>query len=158
MAVHKLANGPIVLTIASVEEVEGNFGAQVCFSDGETSVYINAGPAAQQLGRMKLDLESVIGQTLAFEQIKKDGKTFTNITKANAGAQANAGAPRAAQATTYAAPAPKMTVEEASALYGECVRAAISALGAQLDAAGIPVDPQAIQSAAATIFIAVKGR
>jgi hypothetical protein len=159
MPVHKLANGPIVLTIASAEEAEGNFGAQVCFSDGDTSVYVSASTAAQQLGRMKLDLESVVGQTLAFEQIKKDGKTFTNINKANAGAQASAVATRPA-GTPYTAPAPtpKMTVEEASALYGECVRGAIASLGVQLDNAGIPLDPQAIQSAAATIFIAVKGR
>lgn len=155
MAIHKLANGPIVLTIASAEETEGNFGTQVKFSDGETDVYISATAAAQQLGRMKLDLESVIGQTLAFEQVKKDGKTFTNISKANAGATANAAASRPAAAH---APAAKMDVEEAAALYGQCVRAAIATLGAQLDGAGIPVDPQAIQSAAATIFIACKGR
>jgi hypothetical protein len=158
MPVHKLANGPIVLTIASAEEAEGNFGAQVCFSDGDTSVYVSASTAAQQLGRMKIDLESVVGQTLAFEQIKKDGKTFTNINKANAGVQANATGMLPRSAASAPAPTPKMTVEEASALYGECVRGAIASLGVQLDNAGIPLDPQAIQSAAATIFIAVKGR
>ena len=170
MAIHKLANGPITMTVASITEVEGQYGAQWEFNDGETSVFINPDTAARQLGRLNLDAETALGTTLAFEQVNKAGKTYTNITHANAGAQANA-APRpaaparaagAAPAAPRAAVAPPraagMTVEEAGDLYRQCVRAAVATIGVALDEAGIPVDGQVIQSAAATIFIAVKGR
>jgi hypothetical protein len=153
MAVHKLANGPIVLLVNHATETEGNFGPQVCFSDGETEVYVSANTAAQQLGRMKLDLESVVGETLAMEQVKKDGKTYTNITRANAGATANAGTRPA-----VAAPAPKVDPATIIELYGDCVQAALAKFARPLDEAGIPLDAQAVQAAAATIFIALKGR
>jgi hypothetical protein len=159
MAVHRLANGPITLTIASITEVEGKFGTQYCFSDGDTEVYLNAAPAARQLGRLKLDVNSAIGQTLAFSQVVKDGTTYSNIDRANAGAVANARHAGAPQAGARPAPAPqRMLPEEAAALYTQCVAHAIVALGAQLDEAGIPQTAEAIQSAAATMFIACKGR
>lgn len=154
MGVHKLGNGPITLTISAIDtEIEGNFGPQWMFTDGETSVYVNAEPAARQLGRLRLDADSAVGETLAFSQIKKDGKTFTNIERANAGEQANA-APRVASAPV-APRAGKLSVEDAGLLYRQCVHAAILTFASQLDEAGIPVDAQAVQSAAATIYISV---
>ncbi len=147
--IHKLATGPITLTITNVEQTEGNFGPQVCFTGDEgTSVYISELSAAKQIARLNLTLESCIGQTLFFEQIKKDGKTYTNI------ALAGAAAPRAASAA--AAPvAQKAPVDLATlaVLYGECVSIAMATLGMKCEEAGVPYDASALQAAAATLFI-----
>jgi hypothetical protein len=43
-------------------------------ADG-TSVYVNDSPAKRGLERLSLDLDTVIGQTIRFSQVKKDGKT-----------------------------------------------------------------------------------
>ena len=151
MATHKLANGPIVLTIASVEETEGNFGKQYRFSDGTTDVYVSELATTQQLGRLQLDPDSAVGCTLAFEQIKKDGKTFTNIARANAGATANAASRPAASASAPQRAA--LSIEEAEELFAQCVRASIRSLGTALDEAGIPISGECIQAGAATLFI-----
>jgi hypothetical protein len=152
MAIHKLADGPIVLTVASIEQTEGQFGTQYCFSDGNTAVYVSELATTQQLGRLKLDPDSALGATLAFEQIKKNGKTFTNITLANAGAAANAAA-SAPRAAVSAPRAPAQSMEEIEALYAQCVAASVRTLGRALDEAGIPQDGNCIQAGAATMFI-----
>ena len=151
MPIHKLANGPITITIAAVESTEGNFGPQVCFTGDEgTSVYISELSATKQIARLNLTLESCVGQTLFFEQVKKDGKTYTNI------ALAGGMGARAPIAGSSAAPsAPKAPVDLASlaVLYSECVDIAIATLGVKCEASGVPYDAAALQSAAATIFI-----
>ena len=87
MAFHKLSDGPITMTIGAVRSAEGKFGPQMVFSSTEgTDVFISELSGAKGLARLNLDQDSVIGKTLAFEQIKKDGKTFTNINLASAGA------------------------------------------------------------------------
>jgi hypothetical protein len=152
MAIHKLANGPLTLTVVKAESQEGQFGTQVCFDgEGDVRVYVNELTAMKQLARLNLTLDSVVGQTLHMEQIKKDGKTYTNITLANAGAPATpaSSAPRAAMP----APAPKATLAEIAAIYDECVSRAMVTLGARCEEAGIPFDASAIQAAAATLFI-----
>lgn len=149
MPIHKLANGPLTITIASVESTEGNFGPQVCFTGDEgTSVYISELSATKQIARLNLTLEGCIGQTLFFEQIKKEGKTYTNIALAG-GASVAPRAPAAAPA------APKAPVDLAAlaVLYGECVDIAIATLGVKCEASGVPYDAAALQSAAATLFI-----
>lgn len=154
MAIHKLANGPITMTIASVAQKEGNFGPQYCFTgiDG-TDVYVSETAGAQQLGRLNLSIESCIGATITMGQVKKDNKTFTNFALASADA---AGTP-APVANTPAPAAPKLTLEELVALYSQCVQNSVMILGAQCEAAGIPVDASAIQAGAATLFIAARG-
>lgn len=154
MAIHKLANGPITMTIASVAQKEGNFGPQYCFTgiDG-TDVYVSETAGAQQLGRLNLSIESCIGATITMGQVKKDNKTFTNFALASADA---AGTP-APVANTPAPAAPKLTLEEAVALYSQCVQNSVMILGAQCEAAGIPIDASAIQAGAATLFIAARG-
>lgn len=150
MPIHKLADGPITLTIVGAEQVQGNFGPQVRFNgeDG-TDVYVNEVPAQKQLARLNLTLDSVLGSTLYFEQVKKNGTTFTNISMAGAGASI---APRPAAAPAAVA-APKQTIAELAVIYSECVTHAMVSLGAKCEEAGIPVDASAIQSAAATLFI-----
>jgi hypothetical protein len=103
---------------------------------------------AKGLARLNLTTETVIGKAITLEQIKKDGKTFTNLHLAG-GASAPAAAPVARTA------APAITVADAAAVYSECVAQAMVTLGARCEEAGIPIDAAAIQSAAATLFIRV---
>jgi hypothetical protein len=152
MAFHKLADGPITMVIGAVKSAEGKFGPQMVFSsiDG-TDVYISELSGAKGLARLNLTPESVLGQTLHFEQIRKDGKTFTNINLATGSAPT--GGATAAPATRTASTASALSFDDAVALYAKCVDAAIQHLGKKCEQAEIPVDGAAIQSAAATLFI-----
>jgi hypothetical protein len=153
MPTHKLASGPITLTIASVTETEGQFGPQVRFSGANSiDVYVNKAPTERGLARLNLTMETVIGQTIRFAQVKKDGKTFTNLDLSTPGSE-GIEAPAPAAAPVVSAYAPKRSVEELSSLYGECVGVAMSQLAARLDDAGIAYDGAVIASATATIFI-----
>lgn len=152
MPTHKLAAGPITLTIASVSKTEGQFGPQVRFSGANgTDVYVNEAPAERGLARLNLSLDSVVGHTIRFAQVKKDGKTFTNLDPAAAGSE-GVEAPNVS-AVPAVSHTPKRSVEELSSLYGECVGVAMSQLAARLDDAGIAYDGTVIASAAATVFI-----
>jgi len=150
MAFHKLADGPITMVIGAVKSAEGKFGPQMVFSsvDG-TDVYISELSGAKGLARLNLTPESVLGQTLHFEQVRKDGKTFTNINLATGSAPTAAAAPVPRTTSTASA----LSFEDAVALYAKCVQAAIQHLGKACEGAEIPVDGAAIQSAAATLFI-----
>lgn len=168
MAIHKLADGPITLTITDAVLVDSKFNNpqyQITGWDAngeDTRIFVSQKAFEQQLGRLKLTPDAAVGETLHFEQVKKDGTTYTNINKAKAGTPTVAGvqAERAQTAAAKPAPAPiaRMTVAEAAELYGQCVDAAIAKFWAPLTAENVAVSAEAIQSAAATIFIAVKGR
>lgn len=148
MPIHKLAEGPITITVAAVETVQGNYGAQVKFTSTDgTDVYISELSATKQLARLSLTPDQSIGETLHFEQIKKNGTTYTNISKAAAGSAA----PVAKAAPTAAAP--RQSVEELGAIYAQCVAQALTTLGSACEESGIPIDASAIQAAAATLFI-----
>jgi len=148
--IHKLANGPCTLEISAAIPSEGNFGPQVCFigTDG-TSVYVNDGPAKRGLERLSLDMESVIGQTIRYSQVKRDGKTFTNLDRAGEG---TAETPAAA-APVAAAPKAPVDLAALAVLYSECFAIAMATLGVKCEEAGVPYDAAALQSAAATLFI-----
>lgn len=151
MSIHKLANGPLTITIASVESTEGNFGPQVCFTGDEgTSVYISELSATKQIARLNLTLEGCVGQTLFFEQVKKDGKTYTNIALAGG---MGARTPIGAAPAVAAAPKAPVDLPSLAVLYGECVAIAMATLGVKCEEAGVPIDASAIQAAAATLFI-----
>jgi hypothetical protein len=148
--IHKLATGPCTLEIASAVESVGNFGPQVCFTGADgTSVYVNESPAQRGLERLGLDMETVIGQTIRFSQVKKDGKTFTNLDRAGEGTAAT---PVAAAAAPVAA-APKPDLASLALLYSECFSIAMATLGVKCEESGVPYDASALQAAAATIFI-----
>lgn len=157
--IHKLANGPITLTVTDLQSVEGQFGAQTQI-DGEDEhgqdvrVFVSEMTAMRQLARLNLTPETVLGRTLHLKQVKKDGKTYTDIDVVRPGA-ASARSDGEARTESVARPAsaPKMTVAEAGVLYASCVEVAMSTLGAKLEEAGVPVDAAAIQAAAATLFI-----
>jgi len=149
MPIHKLAEGPVTITVASVETVQGNFGPQVKFTSEEGfDVYVNELPAQKQLARLNLTMDDVAGKVLHLEQVKKNGTTFTNISLAGSG---SASAPRAAAPAQ--APVSKQTVGELASVYAECVAYAIATLGTKCEEAGIHIDAAAIQAAAATLFI-----
>ncbi len=155
MPFHKLADGPITMTIGAIKSAEGKFGPQMVFTSTEgVDVFISELSGAKGLARLNLTPESAVGEVLSFEQIKKDGKTFTNIHKGNVAAGFAAPATRT---TSTAAPS-ALSFEDAVALYGRCVEAVVEQLGKRCEAAEIPVDASAIQAAAATLFIATKGR
>lgn len=147
---HKLAMGPITLDVVDVEQTEGQFGPQVKFvGDGDVCVYVSLSSATAQLDRCRLTFDTAIGQRLYFEQIKKDGKTFTNISKASGGA-----APAAAAAAPAARPAAQpMDVVALGAIYQQCVDQAMITIGNRLMESGTPFDGAVIQAAAATLFI-----
>lgn len=147
--IHKLATGPITLTIVDIEATEGNFGPQVCFKGAEGSVYISELSATKQIARLNMTMEEAIGQTLFFEQIKKDGKTYTNISLAGAATAAKT----AAAAVSPAAPKAPVDLAALAVLYSECVSIAMATLGTKCEEAGVPYDASALQAAAATIFI-----
>lgn len=150
--IHKLANGPLTITIASVDSTEGNFGPQVCFTGDEgTSVYISELSATKQIARLNMTLEETIGQTLFFEQIKKDGKTYTNVALAG-GMNAKVSIASASGSVTAAPKAPA-DLPALALLYGECFAIAMATLGVKCEEAGVPYDASALQAAAATIFI-----
>lgn len=156
MPIHKLAEGPVVLTVTQVA-----LGLPSKFNPEQTQakltdengfdLYLNEATALRQLQRIGLNFETVIGQTLHVEQVKKNGTTYTNISKAAAGAVA----PRVegAAAAPVATASPKLSVGELGALYAACLDQAIGTLGVKCEEAGIPIDASAIQAAAATIFI-----
>ena len=149
MPFHKLADGPITMVVGGIKSAEGKFGPQMVFtSDAGVDVFISELSGAKGLARLNLTPESAIGETLTFEQIRKDGKTFTNINK---GGSVTAAAPAA---KSYSAPAPSsLSFEDAVALYGRCVESALEQLAKRCEQAEIPVDGSAIQAAAATLFI-----
>jgi len=160
MPMHKLKDGPITLTVADISQVEGNFGVQYKIaSDDGTDVYVNVAPFDRQLGRLSLDVETLVGKTIRMEQVQKNGTTFTNVSLARAGGPASAPAAASSAPRTAAAPAaPKLTVSEASALYREALMGVYQTLGDACAELGVPVTADALQAAAATVFIAANRR
>ena len=161
MVTHKLAQGPLVIAVASAEIVEGNFGTQLalggtdCINGGDVKVYVNEGTALRQLERLGLNTETVVDEALHIEQVKKDGRTYTNFRKATqTEIYGQVEPPRvteqAAQPTrTVAAAAPKADVLET---YVESLQNAIEA-AEHLSQAGYQVTSDNVVAIAATIFI-----
>jgi hypothetical protein len=164
MVTHKLAQGPLVISVASAEMVEGNFGTQLalsgtdCINGGDVKVYVNEGTAVRQLERLGLNEETVVDNALHIEQIKKDGRTYTNFRMATQtevfgqldvrdepATPASAPAPRPAAAVA----APKTDVLET---YVESLRNAVEA-AEHLTEAGYAVTSDNVVAIAATIFI-----
>jgi hypothetical protein len=165
MAIWKLAeHGPVAITVTEISEQEGKFGPQFAVDgvteDGEEArLFVSTKALTSQLGRLKLDVDTALGQQLYFEQVSKDGTKYTNISRGTGGPAKAAGAPSGAKpAAAPAAPArvARMTPAEAAKVYAECVDLAMATLGARLEQAEVPFDGAVIQAAAATLFIACK--
>jgi hypothetical protein len=146
--IHKLAEGPITLTIARIEAQVGNFGPQYAmYGTNDELVYVSEKSTLSGLSRLNLTPESVVGETIRIEQVKKDGKTYTNISKSSG---------ESVTPSAVASPAaPKAPVDLPAliALYDSCFAGAMATLGMRCEEAGVPYDAQALASAAATIFI-----
>jgi hypothetical protein len=156
MAIHKLATGPLTMLVEQVETTEGNFGPQVAFKNTDVVVFISEKSASSQLNRLGLDYETAVGQTLFFEQIKKEGKTFTNIALGNpSGAPSEAPKEASTSAAAPSAPIAKLTVPDAAKVYAECFEQAMAIVGAKCEAAEVPFSAQELVAAAATLFIRV---
>lgn len=86
MSIIKLEPGDKVLfAVASVEEVAGKFGQQYKFTAVNSDVFfLNVDTAVKQLGRIGYTPQTVVGQTVEFERIAKDGTKYTNINKPGA--------------------------------------------------------------------------
>ena len=148
MAIHKLSEGPITLTVSRIDEQVGNFGPQFAmYGTNDELVYVSEKSTLSGLSRLNLTPESVVGETIRIEQVKKDGKTYTNIAKSSGG--------NVAPSATAAPAAPKAPVDlpALAVLYGECFAIAMATLGVKCEEAGVPYDASALQAAAATIFI-----
>lgn len=165
MAIWKLAeHGPVSITVTEISEQEGKYGPQFAVDgvteDGEeVRLFVSTKALTSQLGRLKLDVDTALGQQLYFEQVTKDGTRYTNISRGTGGPAKAAGAPSGAKpAAAPAAPArpARLTPAEAAKMYAECVDLAMATLGARLEQAEVPFDGAVIQSAAATLFIACK--
>lgn len=149
--IHKLAEGPITLTIARIEAQVGNFGPQYAmYGTNDELVYVSEKSTLSGLSRLNLTPESVVGETIRIEQVKKDGKTYTNISKSS-----GESVTPSAVASPAAPAAPKAPVDLPAliALYDSCFAGAMATLGMRCEEAGVPYDAAALQSAAATLFI-----
>jgi len=158
MAFVKLSDGPVTMTVGGVRMQESKFGMQFVFSEagGITEVGVSEGAGNRALGYLNLTPETAVGKTLKFEQVKKDGKTYTNIHLAREG---EASAPAAASARAAGmASSGAMSREDAAELYIWALNHANETLGKLCALDNIPLDASALQSAAATLFIAVKGK
>jgi len=98
MAIHKLREGPVTMQVSAAEVVEGNYGSQVKFSgvfldDDNADLYISEKSAVGQLERIGLTVETCIGETLHFEHIHKNDRTYTNIKRVT-GDEGSAPAPQ----------------------------------------------------------------
>jgi hypothetical protein len=146
---HKLAEGPLTMVVTSATEVEGKFGAQVLFSDGTFDVYISESSASRGLARISHDLQTIIGETVTFSQIKKDSKTYTNIDLGGVVSTPMADAtPR-----TPAGRAPSMSLDEIEERYAKCLDIAVRVFVNKCDGIGLAVDAAALQAATATLLI-----
>lgn len=146
--IHKLAEGPITLTIARIEAQVGNFGPQFAmYGTNDELVYVSEKSTLSGLSRLNLTPETVVGETIRIEQVKKDGKTYTNIYRATG----EGVAPSAV--ASPAAPKAPVDLPALAVLYGECFAIAMATLGVKCEEAGVPYDASALQAAAATIFI-----
>ena len=146
--IHKLAEGPITLTIARIEAQVGNFGPQFAmYGTNDELVYVSEKSTLSGLSRLNLTPETVVGETIRIEQVKKDGKTYTNIYRAT-----GEGATPSAVASPAAPKAP-VDLPKLIELYGQCLDGAMMTFAMRMEESGTPYDGAAVQAAAATLFI-----
>lgn len=153
MAIKKLSDGPVEMRVQSAQLVEGQYGTQVQFVGAEagepedTLLYVSERSAVRQLERLALSVEGCAGETLRFEQVQKNGKTYNNIYRANAAQGTTTVTP---SATPAQAPAPTGNIYE---LYADCLSNAAKMVLAMSDDTGVHVTGSDIVAAAATLFI-----
>ena len=146
--IHKLAEGPITLTIARIEAQVGNFGPQFAlYGTNDELVYVSEKSTLSGLSRLNLTPETVVGETIRIEQVKKDGKTYTNIYRATG----EGVAPSAV--ASPAAPKAPVDLPKLIELYGQCLDGAMMTFAMRMEETNTPYDGAAVASVAATLFI-----
>ena len=151
MAIKKLSDGPIEMVIQSARLVEGQYGTQVQFIgiepgvDEETLVYVAERSAIRQIERLALTLEACTGESLRFEQVQKNGKTYNNIYRATGQGSLPMSAPRPS-----APAAPKVDIYE---LYADCLSNAAKMVIGMSEETGVTITGSDVVAAAATLFI-----
>jgi hypothetical protein len=166
MAIKKLADGPITLTITHAELAEGNYGTQVKFvgmepgADEDTVLYISERSAVRQLERMGYTIGSCAGATIRMEHIAKDGRTYTNFTAVDGGAPVASAPNPIAASSNGAAPAREVRQPsvDLSARYIECLNQAARAVITMSDETGVQITGSDVVAAAATLFIQANRR
>ncbi len=158
MATHKLANGPLIITVTDARIVEGNFGTQIKFEGeamgaNDVDVYVNESTAIKQLERLAMDIHTVIGETLHIEQTKKDGRTYTNFRRiTNPQPVPGPSSPDEVMPRPSRPWIEPSNVDGVLDLYEECLKGAVK-LSAGLDEAGFAVSTDNLIAMTATIFI-----
>lgn len=157
MAIHKLADGPIALSVTECLTVEGKFDTQVRFrgrdlsSNEDTLVYISERSAVVQLERLGLNIDSAAGEDLHFEHVHRDGRTYTNIVRVTGDAPAPVAKPRAAAA-------PVKSAQSMADVYSECMDIALKMVPVIEGNADVRVSSSDIVAMAATLFIQANKR
>jgi hypothetical protein len=164
----------INFTVEQVEEVKGNFGPQIKFTgatpdDADAVLFLNVEPATRQLERIGLDVKSVIGRTVEFERIEKNGTKYTNINRAEQAPAPKPAASNVKQAVSLGGPlpyelsetgAPPITVDprlsKLFTVYDNCLDHALAVAKEKMDASDVGSSPEAVAAMAATLFIAAK--
>lgn len=161
MAIKKLSDGPIEMAIQSARLVEGQYGTQVQFvglesgESDETLIYVSERSAIRQIERLSLSLEGCAGETLRFEQVQKDGKTYNNIYRATPSGAAAPAATSNPSAATVTVSAPKTDIFE---LYAACLSNAARMTLGMSEETGVEIKGSDIIAAAATLFIQANRR
>lgn len=177
MSTLKLIPGQRVnLTIAAIEQVQGNFGPQYAFKgstpdDDKATLYINIDTADRQLARLGYDAHSAIGQTIEVARTEKNGTKYTDFNRPSTLPQPNT---KPVSTTGYSAgphipaidgpvyreetgapPKPTPRTDRLDALftvYDICFDHALQ-VAKKMDAADIGSDAETVHSIASTLFI-----
>lgn len=177
MAILKLEPGQkVIFDVREADEVKGNFGPQIKFSSpGGDVLFLNVDTAVKQLGRIGLTLTTVLGQTVEFERIEKNGTKYTNINKPGA---AKLGVPSNVKQELSSGPLiPGMddgpytetgappSVESGSVyprlqklfdVYDVCLDHVISNVAPKLNKSDIGASPESVAAIVATLYISAK--
>lgn len=158
MAIIKLseAGQSVTWRIKKAETVAGKFGAQVKFeSEGGDILFISEETAGRQLARIPLDVDSCAGETLTFSRSEnpKGGAPYWNINVADAVDRAQPTESVRVQSPYQSPTSHTQAVAPVSSEKMRLANAYIDLLKYLKVQTGL-TDEQALQSAAATVWIA----
>lgn len=159
------AGDEAIFTVTECKTVQTKFGSKLVFvgtDDEGTAVETPLIPdttALKQLGRLGLDTESVVGESLRFSRAgNPSGKPYWNIDPAGARpAPTKRLQPTPVQRVeTSAAPKQKVGAAQIAQSYAQLWETMAGYLSASAGLHNIPLDASAVQAATATVWIALK--
>ncbi len=164
MAILKLQNegDSHTMTVTECKTVTGNYGEQVLFSDGTDALYLPKQSADRQLDRLGLDESSVVGMNLTFSRDanpKKGAKPYWGISYAGTEpAQPKPTARVVPQAVPAGDASPAQRRDKVLSQYLILWETVALHMQSVCDNKNITLDAQAIQAAAATVWISWKDK